>query len=146
MTNDKDQTPIAQDVITKCTKCKKETSHVVVVHNKDGIIEKVKCHVCGSEHKYRPDKKKAPKKAVKTARKSTRTKKVDFAKDFEKLVEKFKEKAPVPYSMSGSFNEDDVIDHKAFGMGFVVSVSTQKMEVAFSDKPRILVCNREITD
>jgi len=35
-----------------------------------------------------------------------------------------------------------VIDHKTFGMGFVISASRDKMEVVFSDGPRILVCNR----
>jgi hypothetical protein len=67
-------------------------------------------------------------------------------KDFEKLAEKFKDKNPVPYSMSGSFKEDDVIDHTTFGIGFVESVSYQKMEVAFSGGPRVLVCNRQEVD
>jgi hypothetical protein len=51
----------------------------------------------------------------------------------------------LPYSMSGSFKNDDVIDHKSFGMGIVISASHDKMEVVFSDEPRILVCNRETT-
>ena len=37
--------------------------------------------------------------------------------------EKFKEKKPVNYSMSGTFKEDDVIDHKTFGMGIVISAT-----------------------
>ena len=61
---------------------------------------------------------------------------------FRKEEEKFKEKKPVHYSMSGSFKENDVIDHKTFGMGIVISASYQKMEVVFSDRSRILVFNR----
>jgi len=139
---DKDRTPVAETVVTMCAKCEMELNHVVVVRNMEGIVERVKCNTCGNEHKYHPDKKKTPKK---TAKKSIGTKKVDFAKAFEDLAEKFKEKKPVPYSMSGSFKNDDVIDHKTFGMGIVISASHDKMEVAFSDEPRILVCNREIT-
>jgi hypothetical protein len=142
MTKDKDRTPVAQNVITMCTKCEMELNHVVVAHDAGGIIERVKCHTCGSEHKYRPDKKKATKKPSK---KSIRIQGVDLTKTFEKLAQKLKEKKSLPYSMSGSFKNDDVIDHKTFGMGIVISASYDKMEVAFPEGPRILVCNREIT-
>jgi hypothetical protein len=43
MTKDKDRTPVAQNVITKCTKCDMELNHVVVANNAAGIVEKVKC-------------------------------------------------------------------------------------------------------
>jgi len=140
MTKDKDRTPVAQNVITMCTKCEMELDHVVVAHNAAGIVERVKCHTCGGEHKYRPDKKRATKK---TSVKQISTKEVDSTETFERLAQKFKEKKPLPYSMSGSFKNDDVIDHRTFGMGIVISASHDKMEVAFSDGPRILVCNRE---
>jgi len=140
MTKDKDRTPVAQNVITVCTKCEMELDHVVVAHNAAGIVERVKCHTCGAEHKYRPDKKRATKK---TSVKQIGTKEVDSRETFERLAQKFKEKKPLPYRMSGSFKNDDVIDHRTFGMGIVISASHDKMEVAFSDGPRILVCNRE---
>jgi hypothetical protein len=139
MTKDKGRTPVGQNVITLCTKCEMELNHVVVAHNARGMVERVKCLTCETEHKYRPDKKKTPKK---TANKSPLPQKVDFAKAFEELAEKFKDKKPLPYSMSGSFKKDDVIDHKTFGMGIVINASRDKMEVAFSDGPRFLVCNR----
>jgi len=143
MTKDKDRTPVAQNVFTMCTKCGMELNHVVVAHGAGGVVQRVKCHTCGSEHKYRPDKKRATRKPSK---KSISTQEVDSTKTFEKLAEKFKEKKPLPYSMSGSFKNDDVIDHKTFGMGIVTGASYDKMEVAFSDGPRILACNRETTD
>ena len=142
MTRDKDRTPVAQNVITMCSKCGMELSHVVVAHNATGIVERVKCHTCGSEHKYRPDKKKA---TMKSTKKIISTHEADFTKTFEELAEKFKEKEHLPYRMSGSFKNDDVIDHKTFGMGIVIRAFDDKMEVAFCDGPRILVCNREIT-
>ena len=141
MIKDKDRTPVAQELVTRCTKCKLELNHVVVVHNLEGIVDRVQCKTCGSEHKYRPDKKKAPVKTP-NKKKRTVTKKEDFAETFERLAEKFKEKEPVNYSMSGSFKTDEVIDHKTFGMGIVTSVSYRKMEVAFSEGPRILACDR----
>ena len=80
MTKDKDRTPVAQNVITMCTKCEMELNHVVVAHDAGGIVERVKCHTCGSEHKYRPDKKRATKK---TSKKSISTQEVDLTKTFE---------------------------------------------------------------
>ena len=139
---DKDKTPVAQNVVTMCTKCKLQLEHVVIFHNMEGIIEKVKCHTCGSEHKYSPEKNKAPKKTAKTSQKTRKAKKLDLTRDFETLTEKFKGKKPVNYSMSGSFKADDMIEHTTFGLGIVISASYNKMEVVFSDRPRILVCNR----
>jgi hypothetical protein len=142
MAKDKDRTPVDQNMITMCTKCEMELNHVVVAHNAMGIVERVKCHTCGTEHPYRPRKKRATKKP---SGKSMRTQEVDLTKTYEKLAEKLKEKKPLPYIMSGSFKNDDVIDHKTFGMGIVISASRDKMEVSFCDGPRILVCNRGIT-
>jgi len=96
MTKDKNRTPVAQNVVTMCTKCEMELNHVVVAHNATGIVERVKCHTCGSEHKYRPDKKRAAKKSSK---KSIGTHDADLTKTFEELAEKFKKKERLPYSM-----------------------------------------------
>jgi uncharacterized Zn finger protein (UPF0148 family) len=140
-TKDKDRTPVAQILETQCTKCKLPLTHTVVLHNAEGIVERVQCRTCGSEHKYHPEKKKAAKKPVKKPR-ASRTKKPTAADIFEQLAQKFQEKKPVPYTMEGSYKTDDVIDHKTFGKGIVTGVSYQKMDVAFSDAPRILVCDR----
>jgi hypothetical protein len=142
MIKTKDRTPVAQNVITMCTKCEMELNHVVIAHNAEGFVEKVKCQTCGTEHRYRPDKKRTTRK---TSKKSISTQEVDLTKSFEKLAEKFKGKKPLPYDMSAPFKNEDVIDHKTFGMGIVIDASSDKMEVAFSDGPRILACNRQIT-
>ena len=133
----KDTTPVAQEVVTKCTKCKRELNHVVIAHNTKGIVDRVKCLTCGSEHKYRS--KKAP---AKTAKKKSTTMKNVVAIDYEQLSKQFQKKEPLTYSMSGSFEEEDVLSHHMFGRGVVLSVSGQRIEVAFSDGPRTLACNR----
>jgi len=139
MIKDKDRTPVAQNVATMCTKCKMVLNHVVIVHNAQGIVDRAKCLTCGSEHKYRPGSKKAP--AKKANKKATTRKKV-VAIDYKKLAEQFQEKESLPYSMSSSFEEEDVVAHQTFGRGIVLSVSHQRMEVAFSGGPRTLACNR----
>jgi hypothetical protein len=51
-----DRTPVAHDVYTYCTKEKHETWHVVRNHNASGIVERVVCKACGSEHKYKSNR------------------------------------------------------------------------------------------
>jgi hypothetical protein len=55
-----------------------------------------------------------------------------------------KEKRPLPYRMSGSFKNYDVIDYNTFGTGIVINAFCDKMEFVFSDRPRLLACNRGI--
>lgn len=142
MINSKDKTPVGENVITMCEECELEVAHVVLLHNEAGTIERVKCQTCGDEHEYQPAETETPKKTAKKTAKGRRTIKKDPARDFEALTEKFQGKDTVDYSMSGSFKVEDVIDHKAFGIGYVISASFMKMEVVFSDKSRLLVCNR----
>ena len=77
----------------------------------------------------------------KTKRKSTKSK--DPGKKLERLIEKFKEKTPLQYKMTGSFNKDDVIDHDTFGKGVVIDSHYKRIDVLFSDKIRTLVCSME---
>jgi len=140
MIKDKDRTPVAQDVIAMCTKCKMELNHIVVAQDIEGFVKKVKCYTCGSEHIYRSAKKIS---AAKNGKKRTSVKKVDPEKDFERLAEKFIDKSPVFYNMSGSYKNEDVLDHKVFGKGIVINTSCQKMEVVFADGPRILAMDRK---
>ncbi|MBW2561707.1 MAG: hypothetical protein JRE40_12745 [Deltaproteobacteria bacterium] len=147
MTQDKDRTPVAQNIATRCTKCKMELNHTVISHTLGGIVARVKCRTCGSEHKYYPEKKKATPRAARSAG-STATKTAAARKaaaaalDFEALSEKLKDRERVPYSMSGSFKLNDVIDHAAFGMGIVIKVSHQRIEVLFSDALKTLACDK----
>ena len=138
---DKDRTPVAQILETQCTRCKLPLTHVVVTHNAEGIVERVQCRTCGSTHKYRPEKKTV-KKAAKRSRTPAKKKEPSAPKVFEKLSTKFQDKDPVRYTMTGSYQENDVINHKTFGRGIVTAVYHQKMDVVFADASRMLVCDR----
>jgi len=145
MTKDKDRTPVAQNVVTMCTKCEMELNHVVVAHDAMGIVERVKVpYLWKASNKYRSYKKKGNQENL---QKIAGTQEVDLTKSFAKLADKFKDKKPLSYSMSGSFKNDDVIDHKTFGMGFVISASRDKMEVpSLTDPhPRLQQVNHSLT-
>ncbi len=138
---DKDKTPAAANIITTCTKCKLELRHVVIAQNSDGIVARVKCKTCGSEHKYYPDKKPAP--AKKKKEKSGRTvKKNRDAEKYARLLEQNIDTVAIPYSISETYRVNDIIEHKTFGKGIVTEFHYQKMEVLFETGTRILACNR----
>ena len=141
MTQNKDRTPVAQSITTSCTKCKMELSHIVICHTMEGIVARVKCRTCGSEHKYHPEKKKTSRKTARVTGRTAASRKVPAAPDFEQFSEKLRNREPVPYSLSGSFKVDDVINHTTYGMGLVTKVSRQRIWVLFFDGLRTLVCD-----
>ena len=138
---DIDNTPVAGALMTRCTKCKSELPHVVISHNKDGIVDKVECNECGNKHKYYPEKKRLETKrkkeeAAKVAKKNRE------AKKHARLLEQNQDKKTKSYLMSESYSDNDVIDHKTFGKGVITKVNYQKIEVLFETGFRILACNR----
>ena len=135
---DIDRTPVAKDIVTVCSRCKLELNHIVVRHNTEGIVDRVKCHTCGFEHKYKPVKKKAPAKKRKTA-----VRKKSPEKEYASLMEKNIDAESVPYSMKSAFNEGDVIEHKTFGRGFVTAISFERIEVLFEGGIKMLAANKK---
>ena len=137
--NDIDRTPVAKDIITVCSRCNLELNHIVVRHNAKGIVDRVKCHTCGFEHKYKPVKKQTeakPKRKSPVRRKSAE-------KEYEALMEKYADQVPVPYTMQSSYSEGSFIDHKTFGKGFVTGLSFERIEVLFQDGVKTLAAGKK---
>ena len=137
--NDIDRTPVAKDIITVCSRCDLELNHIVVRHNAEGVVDRVKCHTCGFEHKYKPVKKQvaAPKKRKTTSRKKP------SEKEYKALMEANTDKVPVPYNMKSAFNEGDVIDHKTFNKGIVTGVSYERIDVLFEGGLKTLAADKK---
>ena len=138
---DIDKTPVAGAIMTRCTKCKMELRHVVLSHNKEGIVAKVKCNTCGNEHRYYSEKKRLEIKkkkgeAAKIAKKNRE------AEEYARLLEKNQDKKEKKYAMTDSYKDNDVIDHKTFGKGIIIKVKYQKMDVLFESGFRLLACNK----
>ncbi len=114
---------------------------MVVAHNLNGIVARVKCRTCGSEHKYHPEKKKSSPRVARTVSRTLSARKVPVAPSLEEFTKKLKGKEPIPYGISGSFNAGDVIGHPKFGMGLVTKLSRQRIEVLFLDGPKTLACD-----
>jgi len=128
---------VSEDIVSTCTKCRQALAHTVV--SKVGQrVAKVKCNTCGSTHRYidpsLPIKPKAVRKpAAQLAQEAT----------YEKLIAMTAGQKTLPYSLSGSFKEHDVIEHATFGRGVVMQlVPGNKMHVAFAQGDKLLVCRR----
>ena len=139
---EKDKVPVAGDILTRCTKCKLELRHIVVSHNSEGIVGRVKCCTCGGEHKYYSDQqralaKKKKEKAAKVAKKDR------DAERYARLLEQNQGKKKIPYGMFQKYKDHDIIDHKTFGTGVITTAYSQKIDVLFETGLRILACNRE---
>jgi len=125
-----------------CTKCRLILNHTIVSMDEDQEKPKrVQCNTCDGEHNYRatmPGGNKAPAKKAKTAKSPSKKSR----QSWEDAMKEAADKPHKKYSLSGSFNEGDWIEHGAFGLGCVQTfVAPNKITVRFADSTRMLVCN-----
>lgn len=125
---------IGQEIASLCTKCKIETGHTIV--SKVGEkIGKVRCKVCGGEHRFlRPG-------AVRAARKVKLTPEEAWNRCMEKASKK-----KTAYTLSGSYKLSEVIDHSRFGLGVVTQLyASDKIQVTFKEGEKILIMGMSTT-
>ena len=124
-----------QEVDDQCTKCKLLLAHTIVAMDGTNII-KVECKTCHSVHKYRGKK-------AKSTRAKAGTKKAIKVVPFEQLIAGKDLSCSTRYKLSTTLVRDEIIDHVKFGIGIVTRVlGDDKVEVEFSEGPRVLVHNR----
>ena len=123
---------VGKEIEAYCTKCKVDRLHVIETLKSDGNINRVVCRTCEGNHQFRLPKSAKARKAS-----STRTRR---ARGAIVVTEEEKGEAKA-YSMTGVFEVGDIIDHKKFGLGKVVTVKPGgKIEVGFEDGGKLLVC------
>ncbi len=141
------------EVDSYCGQCKLERAHNVVALV-DGKVAKVVCKMCGSKHKYKainpePNKsgpKSAAGRGIATNKeRASGTRRAASAKSKENqweaaMTEKNYANSRT-YSMDGSYDEGEVIEHNKFGHGIIMQVEKGgKMQVLFKDGPKRLIC------
>lgn len=130
------------EVDSYCGKCKLERVHHVVALV-DNAVVKVVCKTCGSRHRYKPMHPEPRKKAGKRTPGATTATKGRQAQLWEKALAEKGSAGSKAYSITGSFEQGDVIEHERFGLGLVTETEGQgKMHVLFKEGPKRLVCNR----
>jgi DNA-directed RNA polymerase subunit M/transcription elongation factor TFIIS len=144
---------IGKDIEAFCTKCKIVLDHIILV-DIDQVVSRVKCKTCGSEHRYRSNKPN-PKKSS-SSPDPIREKKVISGSSMPKRIStapsqwenKKSEMKPnhliKTYRTQDTFRLRDVIQHHAFGLGFVEQIiSDTRMDVLFCDSIKRMVMNTE---
>ena len=131
---------VAKDVVAYCVRCKMDLAHTVVAMDGE-TVKKVLCNTCNKEHVYRaPKGEKAPTNKKKPVRK-TRAKKI-VAPDvlWEKALEPAQNLLSKLYTIDGSFESGEKIDHKTFGLGLITKlIQPNKMEVIFKEGTKIMI-------
>jgi hypothetical protein len=104
-------------------------------------VKRVLCNTCNKEHIYRaPKGEKTPTNKKKPVRKK-RAKKI-VAPDvlWEKALESAQDLPSSVYTLDGSFESGEKIDHKNFGLGLVTKlIHPNKMEVIFKEGTKIMI-------
>ena len=127
-----------------CTKCRLELGHTIIAMN-GGIILRVKCRTCGSEHRYKSTEN--IKKVLTGTRKKTSTSsKVVKEKTSMSITRKWEDLMKKASGVDSNYDANmtlkigRVISHPLFGQGVVTKVMEKKALILFKDKERILVC------
>jgi len=144
---------VGKETDAYCTKCKRDTLHNIVALDAKGIPAQVECRSCGGGHKYRKPASAAPAPRTATRKVAgTGTKKVSakaaaaaalpaqIYKRWEELVGKRAGVTAQNYTVTSAYGQNDVVEHKQFGLGFVVEeTSYNRIKVLFQDAERVLV-------
>ena len=130
---------VAKKVYFKCNKCETDRYQVVLAHN-SLTSAKLECEVCKSKNTFKLEEPKRTRTAV-PKKPSTRSKASTHVARWTALRDNNAEK-PTGYNMKKGFEVGAALEHPKFGLGFVVNVTNQAIEVIFEDEQRQLVHNR----
>jgi hypothetical protein len=130
-----EQKTIGNDVTSMCMKCRQPQVHVITAMMQDRIV-KVQCRTCGSLHRYRN-----PGTPLRPPRK--RSVKVSPEEVWGRMINHVTSREKIPYTFSGDFKVNDLIDHATFGLGVVTHLlAGDKIQVVFKDGEKILIARR----
>jgi hypothetical protein len=122
------------DIDAFCTKCKMILAHVIVAMKGPHPV-RVECKTCRAVHAYKREQPSGAKRApTQAGPRPTELDKLMAGKDISKAIR---------YAPNVRFEEEQVVDHKLFGIGIVTrALSDQKIEVVFKDGVKVLVHDR----
>jgi hypothetical protein len=122
---------VGGEVDAFCTRCQLLLAHTVIAMV-GAVPVKVECNTCRNVHRFR-----GASTAVK--RPATRTPRGGPTLSFEQMLATYTA-APRQYASTGLFSTGDVVDHAAFGRGFVSGMKDPgKVEVTFRSGVKTLI-------
>lgn len=123
-----------KNIESYCTKCRLNLDHTIVAMEGE-VIARVKCNTCGSRHKFR-DPATAGKVRTAGARKAEGLPQ-SAAAAWESALGEAKGKERV-YEMTAQYRIGDIVLHPVFGKGVVQKLYTNKCDMLFQDKTRLM--------
>lgn len=134
------------EIDSRCLKCKAVTNHTIIAMLK-GKAAKVECNTCHARHKYRsPVTVKKSSGVRRVAKKKTggrMTPEMKAAAHYETVLADRSREGALPYAMTATFAQEDLIDHPKFGLGLITrKISANRIEVTFKVGIKILVCEQ----
>jgi hypothetical protein len=142
--NQSTTTPVAQEAIAYCTKCKLDLNHTIVAMQGDRIV-KVQCKTCKAFHNYRAPKgvtEVAPEGAAPKKRKSRSeaAERRSVESEWERLMKLNVNQPAKAYSSKATFKPGDKIAHPTFGEGVINKlIHPNKFEIVFQMDVKILI-------
>jgi hypothetical protein len=128
-------------VQAKCGKCKAETKHTVLAMVEEKA-ERVRCTICEADHKYRAPAKPRAAAKPRVAKAPGAAKKNAEVEEWAKLSPKWDIAKAVAYKTDASFNKNDLLKHKKFGVGQVQQlIGTNKVRVLFETGVKMMLCS-----
>jgi hypothetical protein len=100
----------------------------------------IKCRRCGAVHRHHASPTSPPPKAKRSAKAAAA---LAHEVTYERLLAVTAGRKSRPYSVSGIFRPNDVIEHPTFGVGVVTHlIAGDKIQVVFKNGDKLLVCRR----
>ena len=123
-----------ENIASYCPKCKLSLSHAIVARDGERIAQ-VTCNTCGSMHPFKHPSD-APKARSSRAKKEAGTQ-PSVAARWEARIAAAKGQEHV-YTTATKYCLGDIVLHEQFGKGVVLKLSTNKCNVLFQDKERLM--------
>jgi len=128
-----------QNIDSYCGKCKLNSDHTIMTMDGE-TIAKVRCKMCGSMHKFMSplDAQKVRKPKAKKGAGEAETAEIIWAAGL--AAAKGKER---DYSMVSKYRIGDIVNHQTFGKGIVMKLYTNKCDMLFKDRERLMVSTND---
>lgn len=145
-----DDIRVGGEIDSVCTRCRIITNHRIVAMV-DGLVKRVICLTCDSQHNYRqPPGQKGPA-AAKVVRVGKEMKKTGAPSGGGRVFAQWVQnretlnasgETPLPYSINQVYEPGQAVNHPKFGLGFVQKIiPPNKMEVMFENEIKTLAMN-----
>lgn len=141
-----------QEIDAYCTRCKMDLTHRIIAVVGDKPV-KVECRTCMGTHNYRAPKSAPAARAAREAPAAASSSSRSAAAPKPRRTAPEEHVALVPpdharvhaYRMTETFQRDQWVAHKTFGIGLVLAVlADDKIEVRFESGHKVLVHNRPL--